>query len=184
VDWISDHSVELLHACTVLESCKKLLEHCQTVFTHLILESADFTSLEHTVLKSLLEREELSMDEIKIWEKVIAWGTAQLPGLSSDSQNWVKDDFIKLKDVVEELVPLIRFVGISSVDFCYKVMPYKRIFPKDLFKEVLCFYLDPNYMAETGKLPRPRQSKLVDQQHVEWILKQIKHVSQEEIQKN
>jgi len=105
----------------------------------------------------------------------------------SDSTSWTKEDFVKLKDVVKELVPLIRFVSISSADFCYKVMPYKRIIPKDLFKKIMYFYLDPNYMAESGKLLCPRgrgsscevNSTLMNDQHIQWILKQISKVSQE-----
>src|SRR5688572_25790016 len=82
---------------------------------------------------------------IKVWDKIIDWGKAQLQDLSSDFQSWTKEDFAKLKDVVKQLVSLIRFVSISFVDFCYKVMPCNCIIPKDLFKKIMCFYLDPNY---------------------------------------
>jgi len=191
VDWVNNHLVELLRTCALLQSCKRLFEHCQNKVSSspsLIFESADFESVEHDVLKSLLENEKLNVDEIKVWEKMISWGKAQLPDLiSSDSTSWTKEDFVKLKDVVKELVPLIRFVSISSADFCYKVMPYKRIIPKDLFKKIMYFYLDPNYMAESGKLLCPRgrgsscevNSTLMNDQHIQWILKQISKGFQE-----
>jgi hypothetical protein len=175
ISWVNDHLVELLHTCTLLQSCKKLLEHCKDVFSKspgLIFDSADFTSLEHDELKALLQLEKLLVDEIRVWDKIIVWGTAQLPELSSDFQHWTKDHFIKLREVIKELVPLIRFVNISSGDFCHKVMPYKRILPKELFREIMCFYLDPDYVAETEKL-LPSRGKLMNQEQRQWILGKI-----------
>ena len=81
VDWINNHLVKLLHICALLQSCKKLIEYCQNEIScslGLIFESADFNSLEHNVLKSLLQHGKLNVDEIKIWNKIITWGKAQL----------------------------------------------------------------------------------------------------------
>jgi len=52
----------------------------------------------------------------------------------SSRTTWSKEDFAKLKEIPHDLIPLIRFTSISSVDFCYKIVPYKQIFPKDIFK--------------------------------------------------
>lgn len=103
VNWVKNHLVELLHTCALLQSCKKLFEYCQNeVSTNpsLIFESSDFQSVEHNVLKSLLENEDMNIDEIKVWDKIIDWGKGQLPELNSDYQTWTKEDFVKLKNVV------------------------------------------------------------------------------------
>ncbi|CAG8743493.1 15720_t:CDS:1, partial [Acaulospora colombiana] len=44
----------------------------------------DFVSLRESALISLIKRNDLQMEEIKIWEKVIQWGIAKNPTLPSD----------------------------------------------------------------------------------------------------
>ena len=163
VDWINNHLIELLHISALLQSCNRLSEYCQNEIStspHLYFESADFVpDLDFIHVESLMLEQQLEHIVFHKF-KVIAWGKAQLPDLGSNCQSWTKEDFVNLKNVVEELVPLLRFVSISSADFCYKVMPYKRILPKDLFKEILCFHLNPGYKDESGKLLNPRKKSL------------------------
>ncbi|RHZ89563.1 hypothetical protein Glove_13g194 [Diversispora epigaea] len=65
---------------------KKLTNKLETLiintknFLHpsLIFESSDFTSLPESTLVSLLKRDDLQKEEVKIWDNIIKWGIAQI----------------------------------------------------------------------------------------------------------
>src|SRR5215475_108330 len=66
------------------ESFKKLQEYCTNLAANdpeTVFKSADFTSLKTVVLLSLIQRDDLSMNEIEIWDHILEWGTAQLESL-------------------------------------------------------------------------------------------------------
>ncbi|EXX53530.1 hypothetical protein RirG_243040 [Rhizophagus irregularis DAOM 197198w] len=78
------------------------------------------------------------------WEYVIKWGLAQNPELLTDTESYSKDDFNTLKNTLQQCIPLIRFHNLTSKEFSDKVMPYKKILPKDLYKELLKDFLNNN----------------------------------------
>ncbi|GBC02535.1 hypothetical protein RclHR1_04670013 [Rhizophagus clarus] len=87
------------------------------------------------------------MSEIQIWERILKWGLAQNPELPSDFRNFSQDDFNKLKNTLQRFIPLIKFQNLTSKEFLDKVFPYDKIFPEDLYKDLLRTYLslsDPN----------------------------------------
>ncbi|RIB25590.1 hypothetical protein C2G38_2165487 [Gigaspora rosea] len=56
-----------------------------------IFDSEDFTSLQENALVSLIKRDDLQMEEIKIWNYIIKWEIAQNPELSSGGpENWTR----------------------------------------------------------------------------------------------
>jgi hypothetical protein len=55
-------------------------------------------------------------------------GIEQTPGLNGDRSQWSDEDYGALKNALNQFIPLIRFVGISPIDFLCKVQPYKVIF--------------------------------------------------------
>jgi hypothetical protein len=123
------------------------------------------------------------MPEIEIWKNVIAWGIANTKRLPSNVDEWTKNDFEKLGSTLVDLLPLIRFIDINSTDFYHEVLPYKKVLPKDLFKEILQFHLDSNYDPSKGKLRPARDSVfdsvlVSDKQH-NWIVQHIKKASKE-----
>ncbi|RIA94051.1 hypothetical protein C1645_761010 [Glomus cerebriforme] len=84
---------------------------------------------------------------------------------------------------MKDFTPLIRWFQISSSEFRKYVMPYKKIIPKNLFHEIICYHLDPSYEVSINILP-PRISQkfgildslLIQRKHVaiisSWIDKQ------------
>lgn len=150
----------------------------------LLFNSQDFIKLEHDSLKSLLKQDGIAMTEIEIWKKVVAWGIANADGLADDVNSWAKEDFQKLQTALEDVLPLICYVSISSTDFYHHVLPYKKVFPKDLFKEILQFQLDSKYDPAKGNLQYSRNEKciaakscLLNHKHVNWIIRHIKQVN-------
>ena len=62
-----------------------------------IFKSLDFTSLPEKSLISLIKRDDLQMDEVKIWERVLKWGLAQNPTLISDPATCTDGNFITME---------------------------------------------------------------------------------------
>ncbi|KAG9292154.1 hypothetical protein G9A89_005298 [Geosiphon pyriformis] len=127
-------------------SFKKLQKFCTEISIKnpsAFFYSQDFTSLNKNALCSILSRDDLNMEESEIWDKILEWGIAKL---SNEIQlekvlNWTDENFEAFKESIEELLPLIRFFNISSVDFYHKVKPFARILPGTLYEDLLHHYL-------------------------------------------
>src|SRR3954447_21372401 len=71
-------------------------------------------------------------------------GLAQNSELPSDPTNFSKDDFNVLKNTLQQCIPFIRFHDLNSKEFLDKVLPYKKALPKELYKDLIQYFLDPN----------------------------------------
>jgi len=103
-----------------------------------LFDSDKFFNLKAPLLELLLKRDDLNMDEIKIWESLLKWYFSQ-QNMKNDPTKWNKDDITKIERVLYRFIPLIRFYDIEPTDFFYKVYCYKDILPPD--KDVICNYL-------------------------------------------
>src|SRR5437763_9427066 len=115
--------------------------------------------MEKSMLIAILKRDILGLDEINIWDHVIQWGIGQNKELEKDISEWKEKDFKILKDILEDIIPLIRFSEIKSRDFSRKIMPFQRIFDEELYKEVLKYYLDDEWQPRILLRKGPRIAK-------------------------
>ena len=90
-----------------------------------IFKSLDFTSLSEKFLISIINRDDLPMKEIEIWEHVLRWGLAQNPTLYPDPATWTHDDFKTMENTLQRCLPLIRFFSLSSKEFSQKFVHIK-----------------------------------------------------------
>ena len=105
-NFVMDHLVELFRTSSSLKSCQKLYQHCeQAIAAHpeLLFNAQDFIKLEHDSLKSVLMQYALAMPEVEVWNKVVAWGTANTAGLTGNIDTWAKEDFQKLGNILADL---------------------------------------------------------------------------------
>src|SRR6185369_726581 len=108
----------------------------------IFLKSDDFTMIEKSMFISIIEKEDLELDEIDIWEHVIRWGRGQIENLNEkDISEWNENDFNELKSTLHDIIPLIRFEFISPTEFFDKVRPYKNIFDTKIYDEILKYHL-------------------------------------------
>src|SRR6185436_14064529 len=59
---------------------KNLENYCNNIIAkhpNIIFDSSDFVSLPVSALVSILKREDLQIEEVKIWDYVIKWGISQ-----------------------------------------------------------------------------------------------------------
>jgi len=145
----------------------------------MLFNSDKLISIKAPLLELLLKRDDLSLKEIEIWDNLIKWSFAQNPSISKDVNKWSKEETTIMERTLHRYIPLVRFHDISSEDFLEKVFPFRELLPKDLFNDVMTFYLAPNKKLNIDIQP-PRRSKrvLVEPQHFaifsSWIDKKDK----------
>ncbi|GES96336.1 BTB/POZ protein [Rhizophagus clarus] len=109
-----------------------------------IFNSIDFDSISEKCLITLIKQDDIQLDDIQIWERVVKWGIAQNPELPSDPLNYSKYDFNILKNTLQQFIPFIKFYNLSSEEFLNNVYPYKKIIPKELREDLIKYFLNPN----------------------------------------
>ncbi|CAB4442824.1 unnamed protein product [Rhizophagus irregularis] len=145
-----------------------------------IFKSPSFSSIPEKLLVSLIQSDNLQMSEIQVWEHALNWGLAQSPELPSDPTNFSKEDFKTLKNIMRQCIPFIRFHNLSSEEFSNKVLPYRKILPKDLlYEDLLKYFMNPNNQSIRESKPRMAtkefniDSEIITTQHAELISKWI-----------
>ncbi|CAG8709369.1 4703_t:CDS:2, partial [Ambispora leptoticha] len=147
--WVEQNLVKIMHTVSLHELFKELNEHCLKIISeqpHMIFEANDFLSLEKSILVSMLKRDDLGMDEIEIWNSIIKWGkgnTLNLP--EKPVTEWNSENFVALEKTLHQCIPLIRYSDISGNDYFEKIMPYRKIIPKDMKTEILSGYNPTNW---------------------------------------
>ncbi|GBC26944.2 BTB/POZ protein [Rhizophagus irregularis DAOM 181602=DAOM 197198] len=76
-----------------------------------IFNSLSFTSIPENILISLIQNENLQMNEVQVWEHALKWGHAQNQELSTDPTNLSKNDFYILKDTLRQLKDSDEILG-------------------------------------------------------------------------
>ncbi|RIB16903.1 hypothetical protein C2G38_2246739 [Gigaspora rosea] len=131
--WLRLHFAHIYKSCFQKNKAKRLQNWCKDIVVinpEKVLDSEDFVSIPENALISLIERDDLKMDEIKIWNYIIKWGIAKNPGLSSNLKEWSPENFMTLKITLQNCLPHIRYFQISADDIINNVKPYKQILEK------------------------------------------------------
>ncbi|RGB31949.1 hypothetical protein C1646_816955 [Rhizophagus diaphanus] len=183
-NWVHKNFVFVLNTVCSLTSCKILQDHCfETICfdPELLLASDSFPKLDKDILYDLLERDDLLIQEIVVWDHLIKWGIEQTPGLGSlncDRNKWNNEDYEALKETLNEFIPLIRFTEISLDDFNYKIRTYKDIIPNQIYEEIERFHykdtkvtlptifnISPRIGKLDSKIIKPKLAKII----INWI---------------
>ncbi|RIB28473.1 hypothetical protein C2G38_2157790 [Gigaspora rosea] len=115
---------------------KKIIDHNP----HWVFKSDDFNTLEQHILISLLQRDDLLIEEIDVWDAVVQWGIANTSSLPIIKDDWTKDDYLNLGATLEPCIAHIKFGQITSEDFFQRVAVYKDAIDQDLYDELLKYH--------------------------------------------
>ncbi|RHZ72451.1 hypothetical protein Glove_242g115 [Diversispora epigaea] len=154
--WLKSHFSLVYHTIFINNNFKDLENFCNDIvakYPNLIFDAEDFTSLHESALVSLLKRDDLQMEEIKIWEYIIKWGIAQNPNLPTNLEEWTKENFLTLKTTLQQCLPYIRYFHLSSADIWNKVESYKKILDKQLWKDLMQHFMSPDQPIKSIILP-------------------------------
>uniref|UniRef100_U9SY21 Kelch-like protein 17 n=1 Tax=Rhizophagus irregularis (strain DAOM 181602 / DAOM 197198 / MUCL 43194) TaxID=747089 RepID=U9SY21_RHIID len=165
------------------DSFLELQKFCTNLITKKpdnIFNSPNFSSIPEKLLVSLIQSDNLQMSEIQVWEYVLKWGLAQNPELPSDLTNFSKEDFKTLKNNIRQCIPFIKFHNLTSKEFSDKVLPYRKVLPKELLYEDLLKYflnLDNQPIKDSKPCTTTKEinidSEIITIQHSELISKWI-----------
>ncbi|CAB4407427.1 unnamed protein product [Rhizophagus irregularis] len=186
-EFLIEHKTEFLHQnpTGILETIYQhetfadLWDFCLEIICKnpkILFNSDNFVNLKAPLLELLLKRDDLYMDEIEIWERLLKWCFAQ-QNIKNDPAKWNNDDITKIRRLLHRFIPLIRFYHIEHTDFFYKVYCYKDILPQDLIYDLLEFHIVPNMKPKSNVIPRKQNLKLdsiiIESKHiplfVSWI---------------
>ncbi|RHZ48303.1 hypothetical protein Glove_553g34 [Diversispora epigaea] len=138
---------------------KALQNFCDDIIAkhpNLIFESNDFNTLPEAALVSIIQRDDLQLEESKIWDYVIQWGTAQSKTLTSNFNDWIEKDFQILRNTLQQCLPHIRYFQISNENIIEKLVPFQQIFDKKLWVDILKYSMTPDKPITSTILP-PRK---------------------------
>ncbi|RHZ82384.1 hypothetical protein Glove_109g17 [Diversispora epigaea] len=157
--WLRTHFSRVYHSifdnnkCNEFKGLKQFYNDIITKHPNLIFESEDFTSLQEAALISILENDNLQLEEIKIWDYVIKWGIAQNSTLPRNLEEWSEENFKTLKTTLQQCLPLIRYFHISEKDVWEKLKPYRNILGMQLWDDLYQQRLFPNQSVKSLVLP-------------------------------
>jgi hypothetical protein len=179
-NWIKQNFNLIYQTSFNNDSFLKLQNFCTELMSkepEKVFGSIDFNSISEKCLISLIQRDNIQMDDIKVWDHILKWGIAQNPELPSDPLNYSKDDFNTLKGTLQQCIPFIKFYNLTSEEFLTNVFPYKKIIPKELRENLLKYFLNPNNQSikklENLNNSRSIDSRIIRIQHAELISKWI-----------
>ncbi|KAG9284950.1 hypothetical protein G9A89_009760 [Geosiphon pyriformis] len=153
-DWLREHIIATCRVAGQNVALKKLRRFCKKIKERepdLIFNSVDFASFEEKSLVRLLQRDDLGMEEIDIWDRLIKWGTENTPQQPRVRRS-SGPNFEAMEKTLHRCIPHIRFFHISAADFHMKVRPWKNIMPPTLYSDLFRFHVDPKYKPITKRL--------------------------------
>uniref|UniRef100_U9UKJ9 BTB domain-containing protein n=1 Tax=Rhizophagus irregularis (strain DAOM 181602 / DAOM 197198 / MUCL 43194) TaxID=747089 RepID=U9UKJ9_RHIID len=159
--FLQQNPIEILETIYQHETFTDLWNYClKEICTKpdILFKSDKFVNLKAPLLELLLKRDDLSLDEIAIWDSLIKWCFSQHPSIQKDVKKWNKEEIVIMDRTIHGFIPLIRFYNISSADFITKVYPFKKILPKDLVNNILVFHMAPDKQLNI-KIQSPRKRK-------------------------
>ncbi|CAG8493579.1 9788_t:CDS:2 [Funneliformis caledonium] len=196
--WIIENLVEILNIVSPRPALSKLTNHCLEEVTLLnpstFFKSESFLNLSEVALVELLKRDDICMNEYKLWNCVLKWGIANTLSLSYDLDDemirenscndtylfkWTSENYQNLEKTLKNCIPLIRFFDISSNEF-NKLSPYSKLLPKKLLDDLTRYHMTRDvHSTQSYDIPPPRscgaqiESKIINQKQavilVNWI---------------
>ena len=100
--WLRLHFTQIYQKIFQNNKLQDLQNWCNDIvvkYPDKIFESEDFVLFPENAVVSLISRDDLQMEEVKIWNRIIEWGIAQHPGLPTDLEDWSNENFLVLKTI-------------------------------------------------------------------------------------
>ncbi|CAG8734972.1 15662_t:CDS:2, partial [Acaulospora morrowiae] len=183
--WMHDNFSLMRKTVFQNDRLKKLQDFCVDRICkkpELLFNSDDYGSVNLNVLLRVLQRDDLQLDEIEVWNYLIQWGIHQTSVIASPNSpkdltelpisEWSTKHLATLRSTIQQCVPLVRMFQISSKDFYSKVMPYQSVLPPALYEDVMRYYMVPDCPRPTSLMPARRggvESNLLRAKHVALI---------------
>ncbi|RHZ67403.1 hypothetical protein Glove_301g28 [Diversispora epigaea] len=95
---------------------------------------------------------------------------AQTSTLSTNLEEWSKENFLTLKITLQQCLPHIRYFHLSSIQVVDKIKPYKKIIDKQLWEDINQHLLIPDRPTKINfEEPRESFSTIISEEHAAEI---------------
>lgn len=119
---------------------------------NLIFEQDNFLTLSESALISLIRRDDLKLEEHRIWDHVVQWGIAQNNTIPSDVCEWTDEDFKTMEKTLQRCLPHIRYFQFPKENV-EKLIPYEKIFKKSLWDDIIKYHVTGKSTISSTILP-------------------------------
>src|SRR5438128_4111663 len=133
--FINEQPAQVLRSVLRLESCRNLKDFCLEIICdepENLFKSDNYLALEEDMFAILLQRDDLCINEVKLWKYVLKWGLNKHPTMVKDPTSWSADDIYRMEETLKTLIQNVRFFVMSSEEYYNDVRPYKKLLPKKL----------------------------------------------------
>ncbi|RHZ60187.1 hypothetical protein Glove_357g8 [Diversispora epigaea] len=157
--WLKQNFAQVYQTCYQVKSFDIIQRFYNNIISqhpNTIFESDNFISLPEDVIISIIELDDLQLDEYKIWDYVIHWGRSKNPTLPTNLDEWTSDNFLTLKTTLKNCLPHVRYFNISSERVLEKLYPYLQLFEPKLWLDINTKLLTPEKPISSTILP-PRK---------------------------
>ncbi|CAB4381435.1 unnamed protein product [Rhizophagus irregularis] len=166
-EYLKNDPVGVLQIVFRYEGCENLRKFCLDTICKdpkILFESPKFTSLEKDLIILFLKNNKLEMEEIDIWEFILKWALARMSTQHNvdDLSQWMSNNFEELEKILHDLIPHIRWFQIPGKVFWRKVNQFEAIFPKQLYKDIIGYHIDPDTPPINAILPLRRNLSYID----------------------
>ncbi|CAI2174889.1 14497_t:CDS:2 [Funneliformis geosporum] len=144
--WAQENIIKIYNA-TVITELTMFQYYIKEIIDsqpELIFESNDFISVKERLLISVIEKDELALEETEIFNYVIKWGMGQKPSINTDLSELTQEDYVKLKVRLSEVIQYIRFFSLTSDEFYEMIWPFRKVLSDDLIDKLVEYNLCTN----------------------------------------
>lgn len=166
-NWLNEHFAHIYHVSNKYETFEQLRAFCSHTVNNspeVVFLASDFTSLPENLLREILVRDDIKIDEVELWNYLLKWGLDKNSSLKSDPSLWSPDDVELLAKTLQDCLPLVRFFQFSAKNYRNHLLPYKKLLKVSQAKVYVdlknYFYMDN--IRPTCKILGPRRGPNID----------------------
>ncbi|RIB18897.1 hypothetical protein C2G38_1311920 [Gigaspora rosea] len=155
--WLHLHFTQIYQKIFQNNKLQELQKWCNDIVVkhpEKIFDSHEFITIQENALVSIISRDDLQTDEVKIWNYIIEWVIAQNLGLPTDPEDWSNENFLALKTTLQNCLPHIRYFQMSGDDIFNYVLPYHQILEKNLWKDMIKMFMTDQPISSKILPPR------------------------------
>lgn len=146
--WLWSNIALVYHASfSKSENFHTLRQFCTKIITErpdAVFDTTDFESLPENIVTSVINRNDLNVEESKKWDCIIKWGIAQnQTKLPNNPDQWTEVDFYRLKATLNNLLPHIRFTRFSNEEIFNKIRPFQQILEPAVWMNIMQRFEEP-----------------------------------------
>ncbi|RIA79816.1 hypothetical protein C1645_839869 [Glomus cerebriforme] len=174
LSWLQDNCLEITQFAFQYPTFLSLQNVClETICDNpsILFKSPKFSSFESTILLGLLQRNELNLSEVELWEYIIKWGINQNPNIPKNPASWNLNDVKAVENSIRDYIPYIRFYNMTRSEFQRYVWPYKCLIPNDVYDSIMTYFLMPVFKRVPRVIQRGTgaQSRLINWEHLKYL---------------